>query len=483
MKKWMLSFLALAAVCCVAAPATADVRVSKVFTDNAVLQRDIPAQVWGWADAGEKVTVSFADQKVEATADADGKWLVKLAPLAACVEGKDLVVAGNNTLTFANVIVGDVWICSGQSNMEWTLAGESGTEEEMTGDYSFIRFNRAAHIQASSPQEEINATGWQVCKDNAQRHTTAVGFHFANRLYQETGVPVGLIDSNWGGSNIDSWMPDEGWFLLPELEKRGEDIKAKREKGEEEGCGGMFYAMLSPWTKYAIRGAIWYQGCSNAGEGGFYYYKQKAMIQQWRNIWGLGDFPFYWVQLANFLGTDENPNENIGWAHIRDGQTRCLDVINTGQAVIIDIGEAEDIHPRNKFDVGNRLALWALAGVFAKDLEPCSPTFKELKIDGNKAVVTFKNVGGGLVVGDRTYKRDTPMKVAENGTLKRFAIAGEDKKFVWADAKITGKDTVELTAVGVDAPMYVRYAWQMNPDGCNLYSAEGLPATPFRTDE
>lgn len=479
MKKLFLSFLAVALL---AAPAMADVRVSKVFTDNAVLQRDMPVKVWGWADAGEKVAVSFAGQKVETTANDAGKWLVTLQPLAATAEGRDLVIEGNNTLTLANVIVGDVWICSGQSNMEWTLRQESGTEAEMTGDYSFIRYNRAKHVKAAEPQDEIDTTGWLVCKDNVQRGTTAVGFHFANRLYQETGVPVGLIDSNWGGSNINSWMPDEAWFLLPELEKQGEDIKAKREAGTNQEPGGMYYAMLAPWSNYGIRGAIWYQGCSNAGEGGFYYYKQKAMIEQWRKIWGQGDFPFYWVQLANFQGTNDDPNQGTGWAQIRDGQTRCMEVAKTGQAVIIDIGQANDIHPRNKFDVGNRLALWALVDVFGKDLEPCSPMFKALKIDGSKATVTFSNVGGGLVVGDRTFKRETPMKVAENGTLKRFAIAGEDKKFVWADAKITGKDTVELTAEGVAAPKYVRYAWQMNPDGCNLYSAEGLPATPFATD-
>ncbi|MDO4550875.1 MAG: sialate O-acetylesterase [Planctomycetia bacterium] len=481
MRKYFFTFFLLIMSLMLVASAVADVRVSKVFTDNAVLQRDVSVKVWGWAEAGEHVSVSFADQKVETKADENGKWLITLLPLVASTEGKDLTISGKNTLVFRNVVVGDVWICSGQSNMEWKLGQQSGTPEEVNGDYSYIRYNRAAHTLASSAQEEINTTGWRVCKEGAQAYTTAVGFHFAVRMFKETGVPVGLIDSNWGGSNINSWMPDEAWFLLPELKKQGENIKANREKGQKEECGGMYYAMIAPWCNYAIKGCIWYQGCSNAGEGDFYYFKQKAMIQQWRKNWNQGDFPFYWVQLANFRDASDDPNTGLGWTAIRDAQTRCMEVVNTGQAVTIDLGEAKDIHPRNKYDVGNRLALWALAKDYGKKVECCSPMFKELKVSGSKVTVTFSHVGGGLVLGEKTGRE--PMKVLEGGVLKRFAVAGEDKKFFWAEAKIIGKDTVELFSEEVKAPIYVRYAWQMNPAGCNLYSAQGLPVTPFRTDK
>jgi len=261
MKKIFLAFLIPAVMLALTATLSAEVRVTKVFTDNAVLQRDLPIKVWGWADPGEKVTVTFAGESGEYTACPCGIWLVTLPAMAANTEGQDLVITGKeNTLTFKNILIGDLWICSGQSNMEWTIGGSTVTEEEANGDFSLIRFNRARHIQASSPQDELDSGGWIVCKDGAQKNTTAVGFHFAMRLVAETGVPVGLIDSNWGGSNINSWLPDEAWFLLPELEGQGAEIKAKREKGEGDDRGGMYYKMLAPWRHTPIKGAIWYQG-------------------------------------------------------------------------------------------------------------------------------------------------------------------------------------------------------------------------------
>ncbi len=475
-----------------AATSYADVRLTKAFTDNAVLQRDVPVKVWGYADAGEDVTVKFNGQEVKTKTGEDGKWLVELQPMAALNWGADLVVTGKNEIVLKNVVVGEVWICSGQSNMEMPLSSwyqklPNGcgrlacNTEEITGDFSFIRFNRVHHDTAMSEKEDFNSYGWLECKNAVQKDCTAAGFHFAMRLHKELGCPIGLIDSNWGGSNINSWIPDEGWNNCEETVEPGKQlIEARNKAGKSDfrTAGGMYYAMLAPWKNYAVRGAIWYQGCSNAGEGGFYYYKQKAMILEWRKIWG--DIPFYWVQLANFMGTSEDPNCDGGWARIRDGQTRCLEVPKTGQAVIIDAGEAGDIHPQNKWIVGNRLALNALAQTYGKDCKYASPTLKEAKFEDGKATLKFDNVGGGLMIA-KLFGREVKQHKDVN-TIKWFAIAGEDGKYAWADAQIVDADTVVLTSPAVPNPVKARYAWQNNPDGVTLYSKEGLPVTPFTTE-
>ncbi|MDO4574485.1 MAG: sialate O-acetylesterase [Planctomycetia bacterium] len=488
MRKLSCLFVFLAVVG-LTASALADVRLPKAFTDNAVLQRDVPVNVWGWADAGEEVTVSFNGSTANAIACEGGKWSVKLPAMAAFCDGKELVVKGKNEIRLQNVVVGEVWICSGQSNMEmplnsWGQPRLACSDEEIQGDYSFIRFNRARHELGNKPAEDVPSDGWKLCKDGVQASCTACGFHFANRIYKELGVPVGLIDVNWGGSNIHSWIPDEGWANVAQIADFGKTLIVQREadvakdgKTQYRHAGSMYYAMLAPWRGYTLRGALWYQGCSNGGEGETYYFKQKAMIQEWRKLWGQGDFPFYWVQLASFTAPSDNPNERTGWGTLRDAQTQCLEVANTGQAVTIDIGEEKDIHPRNKFDVGNRLARWALAKVYGKNVACASPIFKSVEYKDGKSRVTFDNVGGGLVCG-RNVERQ-PLVVEKDGVLNRFAVAGDDGKFFWADAKIVGKDTVELSCKDVPAPKAVRYAWQQNPVGCNLYSAEGLPATPF----
>ncbi len=483
----------------------ADVHLPKTFTDNAVFQRDVPIKVWGWADPNEEVTVTFAGKKASCKACQKGCWSVSLPACPASYEGRDLTIKGVNEIKFSNILVGEVWVCSGQSNMEmplnsWGQPRLACTDEEINGDYSFIRFNRAVHTLAPEPVRDVLCTGWQLCKDGVQKSCTACGFHFAVRLHKELNVPVGLIDVNWGGSNIDSWMPDDGWDLLPELAnikprlQKARDIFLKKDgyKKFETGInpanyqkvtgdkiGAMYNAMMAPWTKYAIKGALWYQGESNAGEKEFYYYKQKAMILQWRKVWNQGDFPFYWVNLANFTAPKDDPNDTGSWPGLRDGQTKCLEVKNTGQAIIIDIGEEKDIHPRNKFDVGNRLALWALACDYGKNVPYKNPVYKSMKIENGKIYLTFDNTGKGLVVGKQAPRKFT---VDKNGKLNRFAIAGADKKFVWANAVIVDNNTVAVSADAVKNPVAVRYAWQMNPAGCNFYNAEGLPVTPFRTD-
>lgn len=482
MKKTLFSFLAAAlSLTAFATSARADVTLPKCFGDGAVLQRDKPICVWGWADAGEQVTVVFAGTSATTTACEQGAWKVCLPAQPASFEPRDLVVEGKNKIAFSNVLVGEVWICGGQSNMEqplnsWGQPGLACTEDEISGDFSFIRFNRAHHVIKSEEQKDFETNGWLVCKDGVQKDCTAAGFHFAVRLNKELNVPVGLIDSNWGGSNINSWIPDAGWNEVPETVEVGKNLLAARADAKDwDKCGGMYNAMLAPWKNYSIRGAIWYQGCSNAGEREFYYYKQKAMIREWRKAFGQGDFPFYWVQLASFTEAKDDPNESGDWPYLRRGQQMCLEVPNVGQAVIIDAGEANDIHPRNKWIVGNRLAVWALAHVFNKDVACASPIAAKAEFADGKVTVDFDFVGSGLVVGKLNGREFS----AVDGKLARFAVAGQDGKFVWADAQIVGKNQVVVSAESVAEPTAVRYAWQMNPDGSNLYSAEGLPAAPF----
>ncbi|MDO5308949.1 MAG: sialate O-acetylesterase [Planctomycetia bacterium] len=489
-KKFFATFVLTCAACAMTTAAMADVTVSKCFTDNAVFQRDKPIVVWGKADADEEVTVEFNNTSATTTACKQGNWKVELPACPASFEGKDLVIKGKNTLTFSNILVGEVWICSGQSNMEMPLNswGQKlkGTDEprlactpeEINGDYSYIRFNRPVHAIKTEDQFDFDSPGWRVCKDGVQKDCTAAGFHFAVRLHEELNVPVGLIDSNWGGSNINSWIPDDGWNQVPETVDFGKQIIGMRpEMKDYDKPGGMYYAMLSPWKNYMFRGAIWYQGCTNAGEKEFYYYKQKAMIREWRKIFNNGDFPFYWVQLAPFTAIKDDPNDTGDWPYLRNGQTMCLEVANTGQAVIIDAGEVDDIHPTNKFIVGNRLALWALAQIFNKDVECCSPMVEKIDFEGAKATVVFNHVGAGLTVAQLNERvvEETP-----DAQLNTFAVAGTDGKYVWAKAKIVDKNKVEVSADGIDEITAVRYAWQMFPDKPNLYSKDGLPATPFR---
>lgn len=461
----------------------ADVKMPKTFSDHAVLQRDAEVNIFGWADAGEKVAVEFNSQKVETTADASGKWLVKLAPMTAQNQGSALTVTGKNTVVFNDVVVGEVWVCGGQSNMEFPVGGwgrTGATEEELKGDLSFIRFLRDPHVTNPQPQEDLANGAWTLCKDGAQKGCTAVGFYFAMRLNKELNCPVGLIDCNWGGSKVEEWIPESAMgTLTPDAANHAREFVTHVRDNKRNYIGCMYNAKMNPWTKYTIKGAIWYQGCSNGGQGDVYFQKMACMINAWRANWGY-EFPFYWVQLANYQAVNNDPNYTGGFVPVRAAQSKCLSVPKTGQAVIIDVGEEKDIHPINKYDVGNRLAACALANDYGKDVPFASPLFKSMKVEGNKAILTFDNAGSGLVVGSQGPRKFT---VVPDGTLQRFAVAGEDGKFFWADAKITGKDTVEVSAKKVAAPVKVRYACQQNPAGANLYNAEGFPASPFSTEE
>lgn len=463
--------------------ATAEVKLASIFGDSMVLQQELLVPVWGWADAGETVKVEFAGQTKVVAAGDDGTWQITLEPLKASAEGQTLKVSGTNTVELSDVLVGEVWICSGQSNMEWSLSRSLNAQEEIAAaDFPNIRlFNVPGHITSPVPKTEVPGQ-WQVCTPQTAPGFSAVGQFFGRRIHKELGVPVGLVGSNWGGTRIEPWTSPTGFRMVPELK----DILAKVEGyTAETKVGGrdpsaIYNAMIHPLKGFTMRGAIWYQGESNGNEGESYYHKKHALVKGWRKLFN-PELAFYWVQLANFRAATDDPAGGDGWAKIRDAQTKALDIKGTGMAVIIDIGEANDIHPRNKQDVGTRLAQWALHQTYGKkDLVPSGPLFNSQQIEDGQIRLSFKHVGSGLMIGKKTGLE--PTVLVEDGKLARFAIAGEDKQWHWADAKIDGEDVV-VSSPDVEKPVAVRYAWSMNPEGANLYNKEGFPASPFRTDD
>ncbi len=469
--------------------ALADVSVTNIFTDHMVLQRDIPCPVWGMAEAGEKVTVKLGLSQGTATAGADGKWSVKLPASKMNASAQELTISGKNTIVIKDVLVGDVWLCSGQSNMEWNLGSCNAAEDIAAANLPNLRRIKFPHVSLNKPTTDVPGK-WETCSPQNTAGFTAVGFYFARRVQKETGVPIGLLDDSWGGTRIEPWVPVEGFAAEPALSAILEKVKQRDAAAAASpstapiGSGepvALYNGMIYPVVPFGIKGALWYQGESNGGEGDEYYSKMRALIGGWRKVWDQGDFPFYFVQLANFQKDSNTPQGGDGWAKLRQAQTKSLQIPHTGMAVIIDIGEAADIHPKNKFDVGERLALWALHHDYGKkDLVPSGPLFKAATVEGTKMRVSFDYADKGLIVGKKDGRK--PVEAVAGGKLARFAIAGEDKKWVWADAVIDGNSVV-VTSPEVPKPVAVRYAFTMNPEGANLYNKEGLPASPFRSDD
>jgi sialate O-acetylesterase len=638
--------------------ARADVRVPSVIGDNMVLQQGRKVRVWGWAEPGERVTVSFRGEKASADADARGRWEVFTGPHEAGGPF-ELTVAGRNTLAFRNVLVGEVWVCSGQSNMEWSLANaRDGAKEAAAADYPFIHLFTVLKKTAAEPLDNVEGR-WVVTTPKEAAQFSAVGYFFGRELHRRLGVPVGLIHTSWGGTPAEAWtsrgalaadpllkpildrydkqladlprlrreyerardewakqyvMADpgnkgetqgfakpgldaSGWkrMNLPQLwETAGLDVDGvvwfRREvevpagwagkdltlklgaiddadttyfNGERVGSTGadtlnswvvqrvyrvpgrlvragrntvavrvfdrvgdggfgggqmtlapadsktekgvaldgewfykeeatvpsrdidwtkqpqapgsanqnnptvLYNAMLAPLVPYTIRGAIWYQGESNAGRAHQYRTLFPAMIRDWRAAWGIGDFPFYFVQLANWRARPQDSTDSE-WAELREAQTMTLAAApNTGMAVAIDIGDPDDIHPRNKLDVGLRLARWALADTYGLKLEKSGPLYDSFKVEGDKVRVSFRHAGG--------------LKTRDGAAPAGFYVAGADRKFVPAEARVE-KGEVVVWSKEVPAPVAVRYAWADNPTA-NLYNSDGLPASPFRTDD
>jgi sialate O-acetylesterase len=484
----------------------ADVKLPSVIGDNMVLQRGMKVTIWGWANPGEEVMagVSWHGMRWAVKADEEGKWMFKMNP-PETGGPYEMTISGKNVIRIKNIMVGEVWVCSGQSNMQWSVQASNNAEEEIAAaKYPNIRLFSVKREIAIEPQSDCEGS-WSECSPETVPGFTAVGYFFGRKLYKELDMPIGLIHTSWGGTPSEAWTSREMLEKTPDaapILQRFDDVvanypqikkeyaqklvewKEAAEKAKAEGKrvprrpgtpygpenphapAGLYNAMIAPLIPYGINGAIWYQGESNAGRA--YQYRKifPAMIKNWREDWGQGDFSFLFVQLANFMETKPEPVESA-WAELREAQSMTLDLPNTGMAVIIDIGEAKDIHPKNKQDVGKRLALWPLAKIYGKDLVYSGPLFKRMNIEDSKIVLSFDNVGGGLVAKG-------------GGALKGFAIAGADRKFVWADAEIDG-DKIVVSSNAVSAPVSVRYAWADNPV-CNLYNEEELPGSPFRTD-
>ncbi|MBI5757214.1 MAG: DUF1080 domain-containing protein [Planctomycetales bacterium] len=478
--------------------------LGSLFTDHAVLQRDIAVPVWGRAEPGLKVVVQFAGQAKPATTDKDGKWSAKLDPLAASAEGRTLIVkveSGSESLSRQDVLVGEVWVCSGQSNMAWTLKASTGGDDAIAaaGDSQLRLFNAGARAVDES-QDSIGGS-WVVDSSQAATGFSGVAYFFGKELRKNLGVPVGLVKSAVGGTVAEAWTPKadletnptlkplldqqaarlasypqelEKWKERePELLKKYEaDVaKAKAENKpiprkpqladpatSSNRPTGLYNGSIAPLVPYAIRGAIWYQGESNSGRGREYQTLFPAMITGWRKVWGQGDFPFLFVQIAPHGGMSPE---------IREAQRITVQTTqNTAMAVTLDIGHPSDIHPKDKQPVGVRLALAARALAHGEKVEYSGPGFDALSISGNKATLSFKHVGGGLV--------------AKDGALNGFTIAGADGKFVEARAAIDG-DKIVVSSDSVSTPTAVRYGWVNVPEA-SLWNKAGLPASPFQTD-
>ena len=454
------------------------------FSDNMVLQRGTTVRVWGWADDGEKVTVNFRNQKISTTAK-DGKWSVELSSMKA--GGPDVfTVTGDTSIQLTNVLVGEVWVCSGQSNMEFPLkrSFEADADIASSGN-SMLRLFVVPRRKANELVSDMKSS-WQKSTLESSSGFSAVGYYFGRDLQKSLGVPVGLIQSDWGGSPAEVWMSQPALESNPRYKKEILDayvvadknyqdalakFKNEKDKSKTEPRAGwkpteLYNGMISPLIHYTIKGAIWYQGESNAGRAEQYRTLFPDMIRNWRNDWGQGNFPFLAVQLAPFMAIKDQPGESA-WAELREAQLHATQVLpKVGMAVITDVGDERDIHPTKKKPVGERLATAALGIAYGEKKVYSGPVYKKLKVKGGKTILSFDQVGGGLV--------------ARGGDLKGFSICGEDKKFVWANAEIVG-NTVVVSSASVPEPVAVRFGWADFPV-VNLWNKEGLPASPFRTD-
>ena len=626
-----------------AASAASEVKLPYILSDNMVIQRDVPVNIWGWADQGEKVTVTFSNQKVSAKAGKDGSWKVQLKaqPAGGPME---MTIRGKNTIVLKNILIGDVWVCGGQSNMEWPLSRSRNwnVDKNQTENPAIRLFYVPKNI-SMKPLGNTNEAQWQPCNQETAAGFSAIGYYFGKELSKELNVPIGLINSNWGGTDIETWISletmytdkdytaaidkiktldldqlqreaeanvnkwqnainneDPGivnkWFAagadvsdwkamklpqawegagLPSLDgvvwfrkeftvsaadagkealislgpiddsdetylngvkigktdnrydaprlykvpagslkegknfiaikvidtggggglwgmdnqvfveaggsrialagdwvyRVGLDLPAPKDVASPNSFPSLLYnAMIHPIINYPIKGVIWYQGENNAGNYIKYRSLFPAMIKDWRAKWNVGNFPFLFVQLANYMEPANTPQQS-SWAGLREAQSMTLSEPNTGMAVIIDIGDAKDIHPTNKDDVGHRLALAALKTTYNRDVVHSGPVYKSMKVEGDKIILEFDHMGTGLMVKDKY------------GYLKSIAIAGNDKNFVWAKAYLTPDNKVVVYNENIKNPVAVRYAWADNPDDANLYNNEGLPASPFRTDD
>jgi sialate O-acetylesterase len=483
--------------------ARADVTLPTILAEHMVIQRGLPVHIWGAAGPGENVSVSFRGETRSAAANPLGRWSLYLPPGDAGGPF-ELTVKAANTIALTDVLVGDVWVASGQSNMELPVSSAANAHAEIaSANFPRIRLFQALDKVSDYPLDDIAARGsWAPCSPETVARFSAVAYYFARHLQQKLNVPIGLIETDWGGTPADSWtslhalsadaalMPvfaewarlnDNRATVMLERQKQERDWARAAAKARSEGAAapprqwqpngnnswmpaGLFNAMIAPLTPFPIRGVIWYQGESNTSPERAPIYARlfQTMIRDWRRAWGQGDFPFLFVQLANFKTSPQSM-----WPEVRDAQRQTLALANTGMAVIVDIGDPDNIHPTDKQDVGLRLAFAARAIAYGEKIEFSGPLFREATPEAGGLRVWFDHAQDGLN--------------AKGGDLQGFEIAGADRKFVPAAARIDGAAVV-VSSPDVTSPVYVRYGWADNP-ACNLYNSAGLPASPFRSGE
>ncbi len=461
----------------------AELQLPRIFGDHMVLQADQPVPVWGWADPGESVAVTFSGQNKRTTAGTDGRWLVRLDALPVSAQPAELTVAAHETKVFTDVLVGEVWLCSGQSNMEKPLGEQRGqkpvfnAEEEIrAADFPLIRLFKVAKTKASLPARDLQGT-WTPCSPETidRIKFSAAGYFFGRKIHRELNVPVGLIDSTWGGTRIEVWTPPAGFAALPSLADFSDALKTPGQKAEGSEPASLYHAMIHPLVPFALRGVLWYQGETNimdVDDGGPRYAdKMKALIQGWRAVWQQ-EFSFYYVQVAPHLYHVVRPAQVVSpeaAPRLWEAQTASQRLPRTGMIVTTDlVDDLADIHPRNKKDVGERLARWALTKDYGRtDIEVSGPVFQRMETSGARAILHFEHLGGGLVASD-------------GKALTWFNVAGADGKFYPGVAVIEG-DTVVVSSKHVAVPMVVRFAWD-EAARPNLANKAGLPAVPFRTN-
>lgn len=419
----------------------AEVKLPAIIDSHMVVQRDVPLVIWGWADAGEAVVVKLGDASAEAKADDQGTWRVTLPAQQADGKARTITVTGKNTIELTDILVGEVWLGSGQSNMEWSVRASKGAKEAIAAaSHPKIRLIHVPKVQVKEPAKDVKAK-WTACTPQTIPNFSAVLYYFGLKLHKDLNVPIGLINSSWGGSPIEPWTV----------------------KGTTSG--GMYNGMIAPLAPFPVRGMLWYQGETNVMQknGLKYTDKMKDLIEGWRKVWG-NDFPFYYVQIAPWAGGYAQGELPALW----EAQVASLKFPNTGMVVVTDlVDNIKDIHPQNKTDVGDRLALWALAKTYGKkDLVYSGPLYKSMKVEGSKIRLEFAHVGGGL-------------KSRDGKALSEFEIAGDDDKFVPAEASIEG-DAVVVQAASVAKPTQVRFGWSTTANP-NLMNKAGLPASPFQT--
>lgn len=495
----ILAFIVLLTVTCQFS--AAQLRLPALFSDNMVLQHNMELPVWGWAEPKAKITIEIGGSVVETTADREGNWKAFVGPLPAGGP-YEMLVSGNTSIRIRNILAGEVWICSGQSNMAMEVKSCQDAEEEISSaTYPGIRHFQVKRSKAESPRAEVESVSnpqlswlntWEICDPSTVGHFSGTAYFFARKIHADRKIPIGIIHTSWGGTTAEAWTPadrlesdpelrdilsewpaynnDEDW-LTKQYEEFSAEVEKARSQGKPEPLyfnqpSVLFNGMIAPLIPFAIRGVIWYQGESNAYRASQYQKLFPALISSWRKSWGQGKLPFLFVQLANYHF------EPQVFPELRDAQSSALKLPHTAMAVAIDIGDSSDIHPGNKQEVGRRLALAALKTAYGEDLEYSGPVYKQMLIEGNRCRLSFEHVAEGLVAKG-------------NKSLEGFTIAGKDRIFKDAMAIIDG-DQVLVWNEETEHPVAVRYAWANHPSGCNLYNRveklSYLPASPFRTD-